>query len=155
MTPNVNEIDKKNLESVSRQTLTMFQLLERARTWFEHRLREAFEEKGERDLGSADLKLIANLNCGSTYSSELARRLGVSRQAANKQVGNLVRKGLIVLQPIPKQRNTKSIVMTEKGRDLIRHAVEELNRREEELALQIGATKAAALRSALEAFDWS
>jgi len=150
MSENVNQIDKEG----DRNRMTLYQLLDRAHQWFEAGLLESFEKKGVHSLGRAELKLIANLDCGTTYSSELARRLGVSRQAVAKLVGNLVQEGIVTLQADPDQRNTKQIVMTEKGKELIRHAVEGLDAKEKSLAEEIGIKSATNLRNALEAAKW-
>jgi len=150
MLSDVNQIDKKD----NSDQMTLYQLLDRAHQWFEAGLQESFQNGGVRSLRRADLKLIANLDCGTTYSSELARRLGVSRQAVAKLVGNLVKEGIVTLEPDPDARNTKLIVMTEKGKELIRYAVEALDAKEEELAKEIGRGPAKNLRVALEAAQW-
>lgn len=148
MAHNVNLVYDKS------SSLTLFQLLGKAHAWFEKGLLEAFQKKDMPAMGKADLNLLANLNCGSTYSSELAKRLGVTRQAVTKLLHNLIDQDLVRLETVPQRRNTKEIVITPKGRDLIMAAVDELNRLETELAERIGLDNAKALRTALEC-DWS
>jgi len=132
---------------------TLFQLLDRARGWFEPTLFGAFEAEAAAKLSRADIHLLAHLNCGTTYASELARRLGVSRQAAAKLLKNLIEAGLIRLEPAPDRRNTKWIVITEAGKAAISRAVEELEKAERLLERRIGSGSAQALRAALEA-EW-
>jgi DNA-binding MarR family transcriptional regulator len=144
----VNKVYKKT------SSVTLYQLLAGAHAWFEKGLMDAFRKKKMPPLGKADLNLLANLNCGSTYSSELAKRLGVTRQAVTKLLRNLIELELVKLETVPERRNTKEIVITPKGQDIIMAAVDELNRLEKKLAKQIGKEKASALRDALEC-DWN
>jgi len=105
------------------------------------------------NLGYADLKLLANLDCGTTYASELAKRMGVSRQAVNKLIKSLVETGLVRLEAVPGKRNTKWIVITDSGRETILDLVTELNRMEALLEKRLGEELVGELRAALEA-DW-
>ena len=144
---NVNQVDEK------KQNLTLFQLINAAQSWFETALIPYLQKHGGKNLGYADLKLLANLDCGTTYASELARRMGVSRQAVNKLINNLVEAGLVRLEAVPGKRNTKWIVITESGRETIMDIVAELNRMESLLEGRVGAEQMTVLRTALEA-DW-
>jgi len=147
----VNKVDESEPEEDD--SISLLQLLERGHTWFQEGLLAACRARGWRSLGRADLRLLANLNCGTTYSSELARRLGVSRQAVGKLVKNLVKEGLVKLETDPDQRNMKRIVITSEGGKWIDEAVGELDRMERSLAERLGEEKLAVLREALEA-DW-
>jgi len=144
---NVNQIAEGN------QNLTLFQLINAAQSWFETGLMPYLHKHGGESLGYADLKLLANLDCGTTYASELSRRMGVSRQAVNKLIKNLVEARLVRLEAVPGKRNTKWIVITESGRKTIMDIVAELNRMESLLKGRVGAARIAELRAALEA-DW-
>ncbi len=144
---NVNQVDDLP------PRLTLFQLVDRAHTWFGHALRRSLEQRGGPALTLADLHLLANLDCGTTYASELARRLGVSRQAVNKLVHNLTSAGLLRLETVARQRNRKAIVITEEGTEWIRWLLTELDQMEAGLSQRLGATTAKQLRKALEA-DW-
>lgn len=143
----VNQVDEKM------PNLTLFQLILAAQSWFERALTPFLQNEGRKCLGYADLKLLANLNCGTTYASELARRMGVSRQAVNKLTKNLVEAGMIRLEVVPGKSNTKWIVLTDGGVEIIQEIVAELNRMEALLGARIGVNEVAALRKALEA-DW-
>lgn len=147
----VNKVDKMAKGPLA--SLTLLQLLDRAYAWFEEGLLRECRGPEPSSLGRADLRLLANLNCGTTYSSELARRLGVSRQAVGKLVKNLEKEGLVVLETDPEQRNLKRIVITPEGERWIRAAVGELQRMEQVLAMRLGEKSMAVLRQVLEA-DW-
>src|SRR6056297_3655123 len=113
------------LENESADSLSLLQLLARGHAWFQEGLLAACRARGQETLGRAELRVLANLNCGPTYSSELARRLGVSRQAVGKLVKNLETEGLVVLETDPEQRNMKRIVITPEGEKWINEAVGE------------------------------
>lgn len=147
MKHNVKKVDE------GKAGLTLFQLLERGRAWFEPVLLKAFEGGPGANLNRADIHLLANLNCGPTYASELARRLGVTRQATTKLLKNLIAANLVRLEPDPARRNTKRIVITEAGKTAINHAIGELEQAERLLAQRIGRDHAKALGAALR-MDW-
>lgn len=142
----VNQIDDNN-------KLPLGQLLQRAHTWFQQGLLKRFQETEWEALTAADLNLLASLNCGATHGSELARRLGVSRQAVNKLLTNLVDIGAVQLEVDPEKRNQKIIVITPKGESLIHLALEEMENLERKIAQKIGPKDASALRRLLEK-DW-
>jgi len=145
----VNKVDE--MSGRGSDSISLLQLLERAHTWFEERLLMACRNSGQHSLGRADLRLLANLNCGTTYSSELARRLGVSRQAVGKLVKNLVKEELVRLETDPERRNMKRIVITPEGERWINEAVGELGRLECVLGERLGKERVAVLREVLEA----
>jgi len=147
MESNVNQIDEEN------SNLTIFQLINAAQSWFEAALMPTLQKYGSEKLGYADLKLLANLDCGATYASELAKRMSVTRQAVNKLIKNFVEAGLVRLEPVPGKRNTKWIVITDSGRETILDIIAELNRLESLLKKRVGAERMSVLRAALEA-DW-
>ena len=151
MSDDVNQ-DDNNYPAGAREAL-LFQLLDRRYAWFEDALLRICERSGRTSLGKADLRLLTHLDCGTTHSSELARRLGVSRQAVGKLMKNLVAEGLVQLEIDPERRNMKRIVMTDEGTRWIREAVGELQKIEKALVRRIGGKRVAALRQALEA-DW-
>jgi len=133
--------------------LPVGQLLHRANAWFQTGLLNHLHQGVLAGVNLADLNLLAHLNCGTTYCSELARRLGVSRQAINRLLANLVKQRLVTLKTDADRRNQKVIVITAEGEEAIRTALEELERMEKELARRIGSSKAKALRDALTC-DW-
>lgn len=143
----VNQTDKKTHE------ISLIQLLDRVQRWLETQIVHEVADSGGVEIQTSDIKLLANLDCGTTYASEVARRMGISRQSVTQLLQNLVRQGLITLEIDPKRRNTKLIVMTEAGKEWVRKAVAACDRLEEDLALKIGRDHAVALRRALEAFQ--
>jgi Mn-dependent DtxR family transcriptional regulator len=88
---------------------------------------------------------------------KLGARLKVVRPrhpyTVNKLIKNLVEAGLVRLEAVPGKRNTKWIVITDSGREIIFDVVTELNRMEALLEKRVGRQLVGALRTALEA-DW-
>ena len=70
-------------------------------------------------LGPAQLAFLAALICGETTTSEVARRTGVSRQAAHRQAAALADLGYLALTPDPDRRNQSLVRFTEAGTRLM------------------------------------
>ena len=127
-------------------------LLDRFR-WFDEALRTAQAERLGLDITSAQSLLFADLPLTGARQADLARRLGVTRQAVNELVRGLERQGLVELIPDPSDRRAKLVRPTVDGRRSIEVAVEVFAALETRLELQIGARWVAELRRALAA-DW-
>lgn len=148
MEDNVKLVDKLNINSGN-----LFQSLEQAQSVLESFLLRELNADGPVQLGRGDLKILANLDCRSTYASELARRLGVSRQAVNRLLRNLIALDLVQLEADPDRKNTKRIVITDEGAAFIEKALHHISEFEARLKARIGSQRVEALKSAL-AEDW-
>ena len=126
-------------------------LLQTAQTWLAHSLDTRLAARGHPPLTEAQTALLSNLDCGSTYASAVAQRMGISRQAVYRTVREMAALGLLELQTDPVKRNQKLIVMTDKANALAIDARAVLAEIETELAARIGPADTAALRRALEA----
>ncbi len=127
-------------------------LLERFR-WTDAALRSRLSARGWPEMTPAQSLVFASIDGEGTRSSELARRIGVSRQAVHQTVAELVDAGLLELVPDPDDRRAKLVVLTSDGRRNVAAAREAFAGIESEIAARIGSSRYAALRSALEA-DW-
>ncbi|MEM7499818.1 MAG: MarR family transcriptional regulator [Pseudomonadota bacterium] len=70
-------------------------------------------------LTAASLGFLADLDCGANHAAELARQLGVSRQAVNRTVQELEAQGLLETRADPLRRNQRLIAFTAKGEALM------------------------------------
>lgn len=131
----------------------LIDLLLRGYRWFEDGLLSRLEAVGWPEITRAHSLVFAHLDLKGTRTSELARRIGVSRQAVHQTVGELVELGLVELVPDPTSRRAKLVVLTQLGRDTVRSAHAVFHEVEDALAGRIGRTSVAELRRALEA-DW-
>lgn len=132
---------------------TLGQLLLRGFKWFDQGLLNRLHAKGFPELRRSHSLVVAHLDSGGTRIAELARRIGVSRQAMHETVGELRRAGLVELVADPTNRSAKLVVMTEEGRRSVRAARRIYADLERELASRLGPEQAAELRRALES-DW-
>ncbi|MEV4502163.1 MarR family winged helix-turn-helix transcriptional regulator [Streptomyces klenkii] len=127
------------------------QLLGDARRWFEEGLLAALEAGGAAPVSPTQAQLFAALDDQGTTISELARRMGVTRQTVHQAVHGLVAAGLLEQTPDPASARQRLIRRTGEGERAHRQAGLILEQLEEQLAERIGREQADALRTALEA----
>lgn len=96
---------------------------------------------------------MANLDAGGTRTAELARRLGVSRQAAHQTVRELVDMGFVEQQPDSKNASAKLVCLTSVGERNVHDAFAIFAELEATLKQRLGTKDVCALRRALEK-DW-
>jgi len=106
-----------------------------------------------RALNPADFAFLANLDCGETHASAVARRMGISRQAVYRTTRSLKARGALDLIDDPDRGNQKIVVMTDQGRRLIDDARACLAEAEAELAKRIGKDRLVELADILS-LDW-
>ncbi|AYG79818.1 hypothetical protein DWB77_01936 [Streptomyces hundungensis] len=126
------------------------QLLGDARRWFEEGLLAALEAAGATPVSPTQAQLFAVLDDQGTTVSELARRMGVTRQTAHQAVHGLVATGLLQQVPDPASARQRLIRRTSEGERAHRQAGIILDRLEAQLAERIGQEAVDALRATLE-----
>ncbi len=127
-------------------------LLDRFR-WADRALRSRLAARGWPEMTPAQSLVFASIDLDGTRPSELARRIGVSRQAVHQTIAELVELDLLTLTADPVDGRAKLVVVTDAGRRNISAARESLTEIESELRARIGDDSVAALRDALTA-DW-
>ncbi|MFG2222281.1 MarR family winged helix-turn-helix transcriptional regulator [Streptomyces sp. NPDC048644] len=127
------------------------QLLAEARRWFDEGLLAALEAAGAVPVSPTQVQLFAVLDDGGTTVSELARRMGVTRQTVHQAVHGLVAAGLLEQAADPASARQRLIRRTREGERAHDRAVAVLADLEGQLAGRIGQEKADTLRTALEA----
>ncbi|WP_116101225.1 MarR family winged helix-turn-helix transcriptional regulator [Amycolatopsis thermalba] len=132
---------------------TLAQSLGEARRWFDEALIAGLARAGAAPVSGTQVALFAVLDPGGTTVSELARRMGVTRQTAHQAVGALTRLGLLEQVPDPSSGRQRLVRRTAEGERTHRTALGILRRAETALALRIGREPVRALRAALHA-DW-
>jgi len=95
------------------------------------------------------MALFPHIALEGTRPSELAKRLGVSKQAVGQLVGELEAMGTVERRPDPDDGRAKRVVFTEHGLQSILQGLEHLRRVEAELAEAIGKDTMGSLREAL------
>jgi DNA-binding MarR family transcriptional regulator len=110
---------------------------------------EQLHERGFDDLDPAHLIVLQYPGPADTRPSELAARLGMSKQALNYLLGELERLGYLERRPDPDDRRSKRIALTARGESIvpvIREAVAEV---ETTWAEQLGNERFAQFRETL------
>lgn len=89
---------------------------------------------------------------GEPTPSELAARLGVSKQAVGKVLDEMEQRGFVERRPDPVDRRVRRVRLTEHGRAASHAAIRLGAEIEADLRARVGADQVAALRSALMAY---
>ena len=124
-------------------------LLLRASRWFDRQLLAGLQRGGWPTLSPTQSLVFAHLDRAGVTPSELARRLGTSRQATSDLLAGLVRLDLLALQPNPARRGGKLVVLTEQGQALTRDALRLLH----DLEVSLGPARSAELRRLLDPLE--
>lgn len=131
------------------------QLLMQRHDWMEQRLYEKAAQNGYGDITPAMVRLLALLATGRPQGlSDLARRLGVSRQAVHRLANDVAALGYVEFVDSEDDARVKLLRYTQKGWRMAESAEGELDRIEQRLAQAIGAERLATLKELL-ALPWS
>lgn len=128
-------------------------LLMIAQQWVTTSLLRLMAERGHTELTAAQLMFLANLDCGDTYASEVARRMGVTRQAVHRSTRDLQKLKILRLESDKTRKTQKVIRMTKLGLQIVREARSCLADLEAKLGERIGVRDVEKLSSVL-AKDW-
>ena len=129
------------------------QLFMRAFYWADEGLQNALKKEGWPAITRAQSLVFVNIGEGVTRPSEIAARVGVTRQAIHQTINEMVELGYLTLEPDPKDRRAKVVVYTEKGEKVGGAAAHALKEIESSLSHRIGTDRVGALREAL-AQEW-
>lgn len=131
------------------------QLLMQRHDWMEQRLYEKAAQNGYGDITPAMVRLLALLANGRPQGlSDLARRLGVSRQAVHRLANEVAALGYVEFVDSDEDARVKLLRYTQKGWRMAESAEAELGRIEQRLTQAIGAEQLATLKELL-AQPWS
>lgn len=82
-------------------------------------------------------KILAFVDNNIVTVSSIAAKIGISRQAVHKIVKNLAQKGFLTLEHQNSKRD-KSIIMTQKGQELLKCRQEVMAKVEQNISQKIG-----------------
>lgn len=128
----------------------IMQLLLNYYEWFDASLQSMLAENGETAFSKAQSVIFVNLAEGRNTAVDIARHIGVSKQAVNKTVNELVDRGLLTLVVDEQDKRSRRIIPTKEGMETGLRAAKALYELEQELARRIGQDSIGALRRALE-----
>ncbi len=107
---------------------------------------------GEERLRVAHTAVFPHLDIeGGTRLTELAKRMGVSKQAAGQLVDDLVAMEMVARVADPSDKRAIRVVYTKRGIEGLKHGLGVLSQMEAELAAEIGPAQMAALHQGLTA----
>jgi DNA-binding MarR family transcriptional regulator len=107
--------------------------------------------RGYLEVSLGDTNLLANLDTGGSTITALAQRAGVTRQAASQKVTALERAGYVTRHASEHDGRAVIVVQTDRGRALLRDALEIVAVLERDYAAALGPRRYANLTSALAA----
>ncbi|MDR3506864.1 MAG: MarR family winged helix-turn-helix transcriptional regulator [Caulobacteraceae bacterium] len=121
--------------------------------WFDEGLQAYLRQKGWPSVTRSQSMLMISVLLGARRPSQIARALGVSRQAIHTSLNGMIELGILSLADDPEDGRSKIVVITGQGGRMRENADEAMRLMAEELARRIGQENLAALAQALSA-DW-
>lgn len=141
------------MNTSARQTTHLLQLLLRAQDWLEASLQSGLKAAGWESVPVSQALLLSLAGAGERRPSEIARRLGVSRQAVHQTLAEMESSGWLKLEPDPYDKRAKCVALTESGERLLNDVARVFGNIETVLGGRLGAERWQGLQGALEA-DW-
>ncbi|SEJ87651.1 transcriptional regulator, MarR family [Sphingomonas sp. OV641] len=121
--------------------------------WLDERLQAQLHDHGWPDVSRAQSMVMINIVSGITRPSDIARRLGISRQAIHATVAQMIDKGMVTLVPDPDDARHKQLTLTAFGERMRADAQGIMGGLTDQIAGTIGEARFEALLETL-ASDW-
>lgn len=121
--------------------------------WFDSGLQSFLRAKGWPTLTHSQSMVMMNIATGTTRPVEIARNLGVSRQAVHVTLMQMQDLKMIEFRPDPSDRRSKIVVLTEIGEPMRRDAQQAVSLMTARLSEKIGQAQVAAMLTAF-GMDW-
>jgi DNA-binding MarR family transcriptional regulator len=118
--------------------------------WFEERVLQEAEKHGYGFVTPSMNRLFAHMRHRPMSISELARQLGISRQAVYQTLGEAMRHGLVELLDSESDKRIKLVRFSDKGLQMSAIAAKSIARIEKQLEARIGKEDMEALRRILD-----
>jgi DNA-binding MarR family transcriptional regulator len=128
---------------------TLYRLLLRASRAETTATLDGIRRRGFADISLSDANLLANLDTEGSAISALARRAGVTRQAASQQIAGLERAGYVERRSSTTDGRAVLIIQTPRGRDLLAAALDVVEELEASYAALLGHAGLKELKGAL------
>ena len=121
--------------------------------WLDEGLQSRLHDRGWPDVSRPQSMVMTNIVSGIVRPSDIARNLGVSRQAIHSTINQMVKLGMVELAPDPDDRRHMIVSLTPTGARMRQDAQQAMDALSDQLAEQLGQDRFDALLAALEA-DW-
>jgi DNA-binding MarR family transcriptional regulator len=106
--------------------------------WIELGIRSYLRTRGNPEFSRADGMVLANITLGFNRPSDIARQLGVSRQAIHRQIQQMKEKGIVTLVDDPSDGRIKLVVVTDLARKMNEDGIVAMTLLWEELGRRLG-----------------
>ena len=145
-------VDLAKLEKKKRASVGQL-LFKCARLLNEQAMARVNREAGEPVIRASHTQLFPHIDFRGVRLSELARRIGVTKQAVGQLVAELADMGVVELCADPSDGRAKLVRFTPKGARAIEHGLGVLSELEQDLERKIGRRHMRALHRALLAAE--
>ena len=121
--------------------------------WMDEALQTGLKQRGWGHVTRSQSLILANIAFGVRRASQLARNLGVTRQAISQMLAEMERKGLVRSMADPSDGRAQIVSFSEDSQRIRNDAMELLLQIEDELQARIGKKRVREMAAALRA-DW-
>lgn len=121
--------------------------------WLDEGLQARLHDRGWPDVSRAQSMVMINIITGVTRPSDVARRLGISRQAIHTTIAQMIEKGIVTLESDPADARHKRLALTVFGERMRHDAQDAMATLAAQVADQIGSERFEELLDTL-AKDW-
>ena len=121
--------------------------------WLDEGLQARLHDHGWPDVNRPQSMVMTNIVSGVVRPSDIARNLGVSRQAIHSTINQMVKLGMVRLDVDPDDRRHMIVSLTDLGARMRQDAQRSMDALTAQIADRLGQDRFDALLAALEA-DW-
>ena len=121
--------------------------------WLDEGLQAQLHDRGWPDVSRSQSMVMTNIVSGVVRPSEIARNIGISRQAIHNTIGQMVALGIVTLAPDPDDARHRIVSLTAFGERMRHDAQQAMDALGERVARALGRDRFDRLLDALEA-DW-
>lgn len=121
--------------------------------WLDEGLQARLRSRGWPEVSRSQSMIMTYIVTGVVRPSDIARNMGLSRQAIHKTINQMVGLGIVQLAPDREDRRHKIVSLTEFGAQMRQDAQRAMDGLGEQVAEKLGQEDFDALLAALEA-DW-
>lgn len=121
--------------------------------WFDEGLQQSLRARGWPQLTQPESIVMIHVILDINRPSDIARSMGLTRQAVHITINQIIKKGIFELEDDPTDRRSKRIVLTPPGKAMRRDAQMIVAYLADQLAKRIGKQHVHNLRAAF-AKDW-
>lgn len=121
--------------------------------WLDEGLQARLHDRGWPDVSRPQSMIMTNIVSGVVRPSDIARNMGLSRQAVHNTINQMTRLGIVEVSPDPSDRRHMVVSLTETGVQMRKDAQRAMDKLGEQIAANLGQENFDAMLAALEA-DW-